>query len=445
MQLRDHYPILKDHISASEVITPHGSELLIYDTVTEAKKCPNRATFNFLKLATGEKPFEQIVHELSTQSGESPQQIWPGLTGLAEKMVENGLLTISESPLPQRNPPPSVHLVYRLERVTFETTRKCNLRCMHCYSDSGAHRKDELTVEEIKGFIDQLADIGVLAIAFSGGEPLCHPRLFELIEYARRKPLTVTLSTNGTLITPEVVTKLKELEVCRVDVSIDGPDAETHDQFRRVKGAFEKTVQGVTLLVNAGITVDASVCINRFNYKKVKHILELLHNVGVNDFKVWPIRFTGRPDEEDFFVTPEEFREVMEAVREYEFEELGKAGKEEYRYSTLENCGIGSTRLVIKSNGVVTPCLSFEEDVSLGTIREQSIADIWNNSPLLKRLRSMSVFKTEICKDCELALVCKGGCIAETYRGTGKFSCYDKYECVAFEVTKDDFIYVEDT
>lgn len=195
---------------------------------------------------------------------------------------------------------------------------------------------------------------------------------------------------------------------------------------------------------NSGITVDASICINRFNYKKVKPMLQLLKDLRIDDFKVWPVRFTGRPDEEGFFITPEEFREVMEAVREYEYEELGKTGKEEYKYSKLENCGIGTTRLVIKSNGVVTPCLSFEDDVSLGNIREQSLSDIWNNSPLLNRLRSMSVFKTDICKDCELAAVCKGGCIAETYRETGEFSCYDKYECVAFEVTKDDYIYVEE-
>lgn len=446
IQLKDKYPILEDNISASEVITPQGSEILIYDTVTQAKNYANKATFNFLTLATGMKTFEEIKEELSQQSGELPELIWPGLTTLAKKMIADKMLKISESPFKyQRTPPPSVTLVHRLEYVTFETTRKCNLKCRHCYSASGPPRESELTVEEIKGLIDHLSEMGVLAIVFSGGEPLMHPHLFELMEYARKKPLTVSIFTNGTLITEEVIQKLKELEVQRVNVSIDGPDSETHDEFRGVAGAFEKTIRGVNALVKAGITVDASICINKFNHKKIKQILQLMRDLRVNDFKIWPIRFSGRAAEKDLFVTPEEFRTVMEAVREFEFEELGKTGKEEYKYSKrLENCGIGSNRLVIKSNGVVTPCLSLEEDVSLGNIREQSVADIWNNSELLNRLRVMSVYETEICRDCELAAVCKGGCIAEIYRETGTFSCYDKYDCVAFEVTKNDYIYVEE-
>lgn len=444
MQLEE-YPVLKDHIHASEVITPQGSELLIYDTVTETGRHPDKATFNFLTLASGTKSFQQIIKELSQQSGEPLEQIWPNLITLAEKMVEVGLLKVSTSPFTPRTPPPSVALVCRLEGISFETTRKCNLHCKHCYSDSGAPRRDELTVEEIKRLMDHIAAMGVLSITFTGGEPLLHPYLFELIEYARLKPLTVSLFTNGTLITPKIARRLKELGVCRVNVSIDGPDAKTHDTFRKVKGAFEKTVQGVTLLIKEGITVDASISINKLNYKKTKRILCMLKDLGVDNYKIWPIRFTGRPGEKDFFITPEEFREVMEAVREYEFGELKKTQKQEHKYSKIpENCGIGFTRLVIKSNGVITPCLSFEEDVSLGNIRTHSLVDVWNNSPVLNKLRSMSVFKTEICKECQLAAVCKGGCIAETYRETGKFSCYDRYECVAFEVTKNDYIYVEE-
>jgi len=107
MDLNRKYPVLEDHISASEVITPQGSELLIYNTKTGRKSYPNRATFNFVRLATGAATFEQIIKALSAQSGEPPEEIWPGLTALAEKMVKNGLLKISESPGENlRTPPP---------------------------------------------------------------------------------------------------------------------------------------------------------------------------------------------------------------------------------------------------------------------------------------------------------------------------------------------------
>jgi len=439
------YPMLEDHISASEVITSQGSELLLYDTVTGMKTYPNRATFNFLNLATGTATFEQIIKILSQHSGEPPEEIWPELAALAEKMVKNGLLKVLKSPVENvKTLPPPVELVRRLENVSFETTRKCNLRCKHCYSDSGNRLDDELTVEEIKQLIDQLANMGVLAITFTGGEPLMHPHIFELMEYAKKKPLTLLLFTNATLITPEVVEKLKELQVYKVNVSIDGPDSKTHDQFRGVKGAFVKTIRGVNLLQKAGIIVQASISVTKVNYTKIKETLCLINNLGITHYKVWPITFSGRPGEKDIFLTVDEFRKVMEALREFEFEELGKKEKEVFKYSKSgENCGIGSGTVSIKCNGVVTPCPALGEDCSLGNVRTQSVADIWNNSPLLNDLRAMSVYKTEVCKDCTFAAVCKGGCIADIHEKTGKFSCYDEYMCVAFDVTKNDFIPVE--
>lgn len=438
------YPMLADHISASEVITPYGSELLIYNTTTGTKIYPSRTVFDFLALATGTNTFEKIVAELSKESGELPEEIWPELTELVIQMVEKGLLIISDSPAENlREAPPSVELVRRLESISLETTRQCNLRCRHCYSDAGILLEDELTTEEIKAFIDQLSETGVLSITFTGGEPLLHPHVFELMAYARKKPLTVFLFTNGTLITPEIVQKLKELPVFWVSISIDGPDPETHDAFRGQKGAFEKTIRAINLLREAGIAVHAHISVTKLNYSKMKQILYLMKDLRVNEFKILPITYSGRPGEQQIFVTPEEFKEVMETMREFEFKELGKK-KEEFRYSkSLENCGVGSGTLAIKCNGNVTPCPNFRDNVTLGNIREQSVADIWNNSELLNRLRALSVFETEICKDCELAAVCKGGCIAGIYERTGTFSCYDEYVCVAFDVTRDDFIPIE--
>ncbi len=437
------FPVLEDHISASQIISPGGSELLLYDTVTGARKFPNEAVFNFLNLANGAVSFREIVEELSNQSGESEDKIWPGLSAVTEKLVKNGLLKVSDRPFfPLRKPPPSVRLIQRLENVSFEATRACNLRCKHCYANAGEALTDELSLEEIYALIDQLADVGVLNITFTGGEPLLHPHLFEMMEYARKKPLSVTLFTNATLITPAVAQKLRELSVIRVNVSIDGPDSESHDQFRGMEGAFEKTIRGVKLLKEAGLTIHASTSLTRMNYRKVKEMLKLLKELGVEDSKLWPPTFSGRGNDKEVFITPEEFREVMKAMREFSSEE-GKE-KEEFRYSkSMENCGVGWSALVIKCNGAVTPCPSFGEEFSLGTIRERSVADIWNNAPLLNRLRAMSVFETEECKGCTLAAVCKGGCIADVYMRTGTFSCHDPYMCVAFEVTKDDFVPVE--
>jgi radical SAM protein with 4Fe4S-binding SPASM domain len=170
-----------------------------------------------------------------------------------------------------------------------------------------------------------------------------------------------------------------------------------------------------------------------------------MKNLKIKEFKMWPITFSGRKKENDIFVTPEQFKEVVTATRDFEIKEMGKE-KEEFRYDPhVKNCGIGLAQIAVKSNGIVTPCLSFNDTVSVGNTREQSLIDIWNTSELLNKLRSMNVFETEHCKECEYAAVCKGGCIADVYGRTGKFSCYDPYSCVAFEMTKDDFIFVKDT
>lgn len=439
------YPMLDDHISASEIITPEKNELLIYNTITGKKMFPNRAVFNFLKLGLGTKTFQEITEELSHQSGESFEDIWPKLSELAEQMVADNLLKVVDSPANYpRKPPPSVELKSRLENVSFETTKQCNLRCKHCYTNASAKLQDELTTEEIKGFIDELADIGVLSITFTGGEPLMHPDIVELMKYAKKKPLTVLLFTNGTLLTPDIVKTLKALPVYRVNISIDGPDAETHDSFRGVESAFKSTIEGTKLLRKAHIPVDISISVNKANYKKIKEILQLMYDLGVNQFKLWPVSFSGRPEEKGIFITPEEFRKVMVANREFEFEVLNKKEKEEFRYVTsVKNCGVGSGALAIKCNGVVTACPIFGDDVSFGNIREQSVQDIWNNSPLLNKLRSINVFEIEPCKDCEFAAVCKGGCIGDIYGRSGEFTCYDPYTCVAFDVCKDDFIPIE--
>lgn len=441
MELKE-YPVLNDHISASEVITPHQRELLVYNTLTGMKTYPNEATFNFLKAATGDAPFDQIIKTLAAQSGEPPEQIWPGLTALVEKMVNHNLLHVSASPSTVRTVP-SVHLVQRLESVSLEITRACNLRCKHCYSDSGRQLTDELTVKEIKTVIDELASIGVLALTFTGGEPLLHPHIFELMEYARKKPLSVLLFTNGTLITPEIVEKLKKICVYKVNVSIDGPDGTIHDQFRGVDRAFEKTVKSVHLLQKAGISVQASMSVTKFNYNMVKKILGLIKGLGITSYKVWPITFSGRPGGDDIFITPDEFREVVEALREVEMEESGKE-KHVFTYSAKrENCGIGACTLAIKCNGAVTPCPVFGDGGVLGNVRTHTVADIWNSSALLNKLRSMSVFNTKECKDCTFAVMCKGGCIADIYERTKKFSCFDEYMCVAFDAAKEYIVPVE--
>ena len=135
--------------------------------------------------------------------------------------------------------------------VVWDFTHACNLNCKHCYQRAGRPLSDELTTEEAKRLIKELADADVVALAFSGGEPLMRPDFYELAAYARSLGIYVALATNGTLITKEVAKRLKKLDIY-VEISLDGASAKTHDEFRGVPGMFDKTINGIKKLCRSG-------------------------------------------------------------------------------------------------------------------------------------------------------------------------------------------------
>jgi sulfatase maturation enzyme AslB (radical SAM superfamily) len=135
--------------------------------------------------------------------------------------------------------------------VVWDFTHKCNLACKHCYSNSGAVKEEELSTEQALAVVDQLADAGVTALAFSGGEPLTRKDFFEVAKHASDRGLYVSLASNGTLLTKENVQKIKQAKVNYIDVSIDGASAKTHDDFRGVPGTFDKALAGAPSMLTS--------------------------------------------------------------------------------------------------------------------------------------------------------------------------------------------------
>jgi radical SAM protein with 4Fe4S-binding SPASM domain len=333
-------------------------------------------------------------------------------------------------------------LVRRLSSIILEITQQCNLRCKHCYIDAGVKKENELTLEEIKKLIDILTHMGVLNIMLSGGEPLLHPHLRDIIEYVRSKPLSVMVFTNGTLITEEIIQYFKEVGIAFVATSIDGATPETSDAFRGVKGSYEKTVRAIEMLKEVKIPVRVNVCLHKGILGEFEDLLALFKKWEITDYSIWPISYTGRSEREDFMVTPNEYKEVITQLKKYEFTE---GVTNEFPYNPhLINCGIGRSSLTIRSDGTIVPCSPFPDSMSLGNAREDSIADIWNNSEFLRRVRHIDASISDMCKGCPHLNVCEGGCMAGNYRRTDLLECGDPFECAYFEVY-DDYIPVEVT
>ncbi|MCS5562306.1 MAG: radical SAM protein, partial [Marinobacter nauticus] len=160
--------------------------------------------------------------------------------------------------------------------VIWNLIRRCNLTCKHCYSISAdIDFKGELTTQEVYKVMDDLKAFGVPVLILSGGEPLMRPDIFDISHRAKAMGFYVGLSTNGTLITEDNISKIAEVGYDYVGISIDGLET-THDEFRQKKGAFKESMHAVALCKQAGIKVGLRFTLTQDNYPELPAMLEML-------------------------------------------------------------------------------------------------------------------------------------------------------------------------
>ncbi|MGO9569153.1 MAG: 12,18-didecarboxysiroheme deacetylase [Desulfomonilaceae bacterium] len=178
--------------------------------------------------------------------------------------------------------------------VVWNVTRRCNLRCVHCYSQSEDRGySGELSSDEGKRLIDDLAGFGSPVILFSGGEPLIRPDILDLIRYATLQGRRAVLSTNGTLITPALAEKLKKIGLSYVGISLDGLQ-ETHDAFRGFPGTFARVMAAIKNCQDAGLKVGLRFTINRRNFQDIRGIFDLVEEKRIPRICFYHLVYAGR-------------------------------------------------------------------------------------------------------------------------------------------------------
>jgi radical SAM protein with 4Fe4S-binding SPASM domain len=328
--------------------------------------------------------------------------------------------------------------------VVWDFTHKCNLSCKHCYSNSGVRSETELTTEEALSVVDQLADFGVIALAFSGGEPLSRKDFFEVARYAVKRGLYVSVATNGTLLTKETVRKLKQAKINYVEVSIDGATAQTHDSFRGVPGAFDKAVTGLKNCVEADLCACIATTATKGNIEEMPGILTLAEEIGAERFTYFSFIPTGRGKElYDQDLMPEEREKLMlylldrmskgykvtilttapqlarvalqcqgpedEATMSMAHMQTVKVSKKAVPLADfIGGCGAGRLYCSLSPQGDVHPCVFFP--VKVGNLKKEKFEDIWLNSNLFNALRDRGNLKGA-CGKCSYKYIC-GGCRA---------------------------------
>lgn len=323
--------------------------------------------------------------------------------------------------------------------VMWNITRECNLRCKHCYINAkkGAH-PEELTLEEGIRFIDDLAEMEIPMIIFTGGEPLASRNFFPFAFYAKEKGVRATISTNGTLITTEVARLLKAADIRYVGVSLDAADPETHDKFRGVKGAWKMAIEGIKNAQKAGLRTGFRITIGKDNWDQVPALLDLAVKMKVPRFCVYHLVPTGRAKHiADWDVSKEEREKVLAFLYEkalelrdkeieilttdspmdgvYILERLKKEAPERVPHvrellKVAGGCSIGNKVANVDYLGNVNPC-HFAPQKKVGNIKEKSFREIWNSAPcaLLQDLRNQKAKLKGKCGICDYKDVC-GGC-----------------------------------
>lgn len=330
-----------------------------------------------------------------------------------------------------------------LRLVAWETTRNCNLSCVHCRA-SATHGpyENELDTQTAFRLLDQIAAVGQPIVILTGGEPLLRSDIFDIAAHGTALGLRMVMAPNGTLITGRMAAKLVESGIKRVSISLDGADAQSHDRFRGVPGAFKGALDGIGHLKYAGMEFQINTTITKTNLGQIPLILALAEKLGAVAHHIFLLVPTGRGkyivdqaiDAKEYETTLNWFYDQRNKTRlqlkatcaPHYYRILRQRAKADGQIidfkthgldAVTRGCLAGSGFCFISHRGIVQPCGFL--DLNCGDIRQASFKEIWHGSAQFKVLRDLNQLKGK-CAICEFRRVC-GGCRARAYEATGDF------------------------
>lgn len=344
--------------------------------------------------------------------------------------------------------------------VAWNITGQCNLTCMHCYASATRKPFDgELTTAECYKVLDDLAAFHVPSVLFSGGEPLMRPELFEFADYARKLGLRTVLSTNGTLIDNAVALRIRDAGFSYVGISFDGTEP-THDKIRGMRGAFTASLGAIRSLREVGVRTGLRFTVHAKNRQDLPAIFDLVEEEQIPRICVYHLGYAGRGGRiSSFDLTAEETREVVDEIFErcgdfhrrgldHEILTVGNHTDNAYLYLMVQKRDperAAELRQLLEWNGgnqsgIAIASISprgtvhadqFSWDYSLGSVRERSFGEIWEDTthPRMAILKDRSTYLPGRCRGCRFLAMCNGNLRSRAEYATGDFlgmdpSCY---------------------
>lgn len=330
-----------------------------------------------------------------------------------------------------------------LRLVAWETTRNCNLACVHCRASAtmGPY-ENELDTRESLRLLDQIAEVAKPIVILTGGEPLLREDIFEIASHGTKLGMRMVMALNGTLLTTTLAERLVAAGIKRLSISLDGATASTHDRFRKVSGAFEGALKGVEAAKRAGLAFQINTTITKTNLEEMPAIHRLTVELGAVAHHIFLLVPTGRGK----YIVDQAIDAVeYEKVLNWFYEQRGRSALElkatcaphYYRIlrqrarqegqsvsfkthgldAVTRGCLGGIGFCFISHLGDVQPCGYLAQNC--GNVRRRSFSDIWHTAPVFTALRNYDKLEGK-CGQCEFKRVC-GGCRARAFETTGNY------------------------
>jgi putative heme d1 biosynthesis radical SAM protein NirJ2 len=316
--------------------------------------------------------------------------------------------------------------------ISWNTTKKCNLFCRHCYRDSSsaADMSGELSTAEGLKLITEIRKAGFRLLIFSGGEPLLRQDILDLIAQARAEGLIPAMGTNGTLLSRETASELKKAGLQGIAISVDSLDRKYHDDFRGQEGAFDKTQSGIENALRAGLKVQINLTLTEKNQDELEKMISYYENKGVQALHPFFLVPTGRAlslaeevlKKEAYFLMIKKILEKqkytsleLKPTCAPQFLPLAREMGLQLRFT--RGCLAGLAYCCILPRGEVHICPYLP--IEVGNVRETTFTDIWLNSPVLHKLRDFRNYGGA-CGRCKDIAIC-GGCRARAYYYQGDY------------------------
>ncbi len=318
--------------------------------------------------------------------------------------------------------------------VSLELTQNCNFSCKHCYNFD--RTKEELvrpessrslSKEQWKRVIDEVRKEGAFYLCFTGGEILTVPFLDELIAYAKEKGASTRIKTNGSLLTRARAERLKEVGLDDIEFSLYGATEKSHDEFTGTKGHFKRVLEALRLSKELKLNPTCNLILHKDNareYKGMKKIADTLDIFSQCSLDL-SIRHDGSRSSLDYRLNHDQLEELYRS-------EVNLLPKENTTGNiqcacARSNCGIGY-------DGSVYPCIG--APLFSGSIKEKSFKDIWNNSPVFKRIRNLKMKSFKDCSECEDRNFCQRSS-GMMHLNTGEYTGSEEHTCKSAQLVKN--------